>query len=110
MTGDDLSTIPGPRQHRNEDMLEHGIWIKHPITGLVHYVNHKAHVRRLLDAGGLQVLGPDAENPIVMEAQAQNVAEMQAEIERLRAQLEEVQHGSTTNDATIDKPRKVAHR
>ena len=105
MTGADLSTIG--RKPKNDDILEQGIWIKHPVTGLVNYVNHKAHITRLLNDGGVQVSGPESQVPVAFEAQLSTIALLQQENARLKAQLEEA-HASTQHNGGSDSPR-AAH-
>ena len=81
------------RLQKNQDLLERGVWIRHPDTHLVHLVMHKAHVKRLLDEGGVQVAGPENHTPIAVEAQAATIAELQDELARLRAQLAQSEDG-----------------
>ena len=68
------------RLQKNQDILDEPVWIRHPETKRVEKVFHKAHVKRLLDEGGLRVPAPEERD------------------------------ASPSNDVATDKPRATAHR
>ena len=119
-TGDDLSEEANPRSrgraHKNQDIVEPGVWIRHPETGVVHLVNHQYQVKRLLLEGGRVVEQPHStyDQAVQTTAQADSVEALKAEIARLSAMLNK-QEGVTTNaseehDGADHSPNKADDR
>ena len=111
-TGDDLSDeAQSPRlqgrAHKNQDILPQGVWIRHPETGVVHLVNHKYQVNRLLLEGGRVVEQPEpTKTPVSVKTPAEMRDERHAEIARLKAEIaaKEPTNGSTSDDVTNNSP------
>ena len=110
-TGTDLTEEDGnPRLHgrkpKNEDLLEPGVWIRHPETGVTHLVTHKYQVNRLLIEGGKVVEKPEpTATPVQTTVESESVEDLRREIARLSAMLnkrEDGDNGSTTDDGTTD--------
>jgi hypothetical protein len=104
------------RKPANDDILPVGSWIKHPHTGVVHYVNHKYHVNRLLMEGGQIVPEPPREAVVQLPSQEEM---LRMEVERLRAELKaaqetsnasEINDGATNQSREAHDPRQPANR
>ncbi len=93
-----------------------GLWMKHPNTGMIHFVDHPEHQKRLRIDGAVIVSGPEGESvpvpvPDAMELEIQRrVKEELAKMEADRGSTNdngEPDHESTVNDQRSERGKRA---